>query len=201
MLFKIVPLKLTLALFSLIFLSACSTAQLSYRVDPEIKNLKALTQTDTVVAISVIDERLASNQASTEDRIVITGDSDEITKLKAKFVSALNQNNVRVISNPLLADFSLTLTIERFDVIKESSFIKSTIRVDSRIRLTAKNQDESLEKIYNKQASQEVANPVNNNDVTGLVNKVLTQQLSQMLAEPELISLSKKKSFGQSFNR
>ena len=62
--------------------------------------------------------------------------------------------------------------------------------VTSHLRMKANKQGNTFEKLYKMSRTQEVANPVNNNDLSGIVNQLLSNQLSAIWADPALIELT-----------
>jgi len=181
-------------LFSVLFqiITACSTTSLNYKIDPEISNMKQFANQSSLIAISVIDKRANHDQATHDESILIPGQKNEVEIIKTKILDNLKQNNVRIISNPLLADISLELHIEEFKVVIESELFKSKLKVTSHLRMKASKNGRFFEKLYKMARTQEVANPANSNDVTGIVNQVLSKQLSAIWSDPALSQLTTK---------
>jgi len=183
-------MQLTKIIFStllILMMVACSTAPLNYKIDPEIKNINQFVDPSSMIALSVIDNRaLTTNQQSS----LISGPENEADVIKSKLIEILKQNNFKIISNLLLADIALELHIEQFDVNIESDLFKSKIKVESQLSLQAKKNGASFNKLFKMNRSQELANPVNSNEVTGIVNQLLSKQLSTIWSDPGFIKLS-----------
>lgn len=182
-------LTLTL-LFTLFLLSACAQNALRYQVDPEITLSQQLKKLSPMIAISVEDKRLASNDSLGSDTIRISGPENEAQKLKRQLVNAFKNNQYRIISNPLLADLAIQLQINELSVKVKNDLFKSDINIATRFHMLATRQGKKLDKSFSQTLTQEVANPVNDNDVTGVVNQLLSKILSDIIADPELITLA-----------
>jgi uncharacterized lipoprotein YajG len=174
----------------ILMVSACATANLSYRLDPEIGNLQSLSSFAQLVSVSVIDKRPQPKRETAENTLIINGPTDEAAELRNKLIDHLKAKNFKIIANPLLADIALEIHIENLQAVVRSEFLKSEIQVDSQLRLKANKQSKTYENIYTMSRTQEVANPVNNADISGVVNRILTEQLSLIFNEPALAQLS-----------
>lgn len=172
-------------------ISACSPAKLSYVIDPEINHLETLAKQAPIIAVSVIDLRHNNTSANLPGTTNIPGPENEADVLRHKLIEHLKQNNFKIISQPLLADLAIELSIKQLDVNVKQETFKSNISASSQLHLKARNKQTTFEKNYRAERAQEVANPVNKNDVTGVVNLLLSQQLSSILSAPEIIQLTK----------
>jgi uncharacterized lipoprotein YajG len=144
-----------------------------------------------VVAVSVNDMRQAlENSADTDEITKVVRQKDEALVIRTKLMDSLKNNGFKIISNKLLADVALELDIVEFEVSFKSNFFKSELMVTSHLRMKANKQGNTFEKLYKMSRTQEVANPVNNNDLSGIVNQLLSNQLSAIWADPALIELT-----------
>lgn len=172
------------------FLFACTTERLNYRIDPEIANVQQLSRSIRSVSISV-DENIPDNiEGLKKDLVLASGPNDPAKTLRSKILDQLKANNFQIISNPLLADLSLTFTIESLHATVDTGMFKSEINAVSHIRVKAKKQSATFEKVYRNTRKQEVANPANELDVTGIVNQVLSQQMNAIFTDPKLLALT-----------
>lgn len=168
-----------------VMLSGCNTATLKYQLDPEINHLGKLAGNTKIVAVSVTDARKViaspnSNQA------LVSGPDNEAKVLKDKLTSILKQNGYKIINKPLLADVAFSIEILTLELTIESATFKSTIRGKSELKLTVNKHSQHWSKIYKASREQEVANPANNLDATGVMNQMLTKQLSTAFSDPSL---------------
>ncbi len=178
-----------LLLAIILFSSGCTTTSLKYHFDPEITQLEQLSAHAKVVAITVEDKRSAQTTSKDENIQHIPHNPDDAKTLKNKLIANMKQNNFKIIGNALLADLSFNLQIEQFDVSVNKSFFKSEVMVKSQLRVIARHQGNKYEKIYTMKRQQEVANPATELDVTGVVNQLLSQQLSIILSDKSLLEI------------
>ena len=169
----------------ILIISGCNPATLKYQLDPEISYLNQLPDETKIVALKVIDARTATSPDNTEQHLV-SGPSDEAKILQDKFITQLKQNGLKIISKPLLADIAFEIEIVHLALTLESSTFKSVIRGKSEIKLTANKQGATWSKIFRATREQEVANPANDLDVTGVINQMLTKQFSRIFTDQTL---------------
>ncbi len=177
--------KTFITLTAMAILSGCNPAILKYQLDPEINNLDRLAQDAKIVALKVTDSRV-NNSANTSNQNAIAGPDNETKQLQDKLITLLKQNGYKIISKPLLADVAFELEITKLTLTIESSTFKSVIRGNSEIKLTANKHSLQWSKIYRATRQQEVANPANDLDATGVINQMLTKQLSGIFSDPDL---------------
>lgn len=184
--------KILQILLTLVLVSGCAAKNLSYRLDPELTAIQRLAEHAEVVAVSVIDKRPQTLPTSTEDLIYAKGPNEEANLLKSKIIDNLKRHNFKIIGNELLADLAITIEIEQLEVKVEQSFFKSKVYAVSHLRLKANKKSQRFEKLYKISRNQEVANPANELDVTGVVNQMLSEQLTTLFSDPALINLANK---------
>jgi uncharacterized lipoprotein YajG len=166
-------------------LSGCNPAVLKYQLDPEINNLDRLSQSAKIVALKITDNRV-TDPADNSNQKIISGPKDETKLLQDKLIALLKQNGYKIISKPLLADVAFELEITTLKLTIESSTFKSVIRGNSEIKLITNKHSQQWSKIYRATREQEVANPANDLDATGVINQMLTKQLSSIFSDPDL---------------
>lgn len=169
----------------IIVISACNPAALKYQLDPEIAYLNQLSEETKIVALKVIDARTAISPDNTKQNI-ISGPGDEAKILQDKLITQLKQNGFKIISKPLLADIAFEIEITQLALTMETSTFKSIIRGKSEIKLTASKQGTKWSKVFRATREQEVANPANDLDVTGVINQMLTKQFSNIFTDQSL---------------
>jgi len=182
---KLLIKKLFPTLVFAILLSGCNPAILQYQLDPEITHLDQLPEETKIVALKVVDARVA-HESNENNQNIVTGPTDEIKVIEKKLTDFLKQAGYKIISKPLLADLSFEIEINTLQLSLESSTFKSTIGGKSEIKLTVNKRGEQWSKIFRATREQEVANPVNDLDVTGVVNQMLTKQFSSMFSDQSL---------------
>lgn len=185
--------KLFYAFLTLVLVSGCSVKQLSYQLDPELTSVQRLANHVKIVAVSVTDKRSAIAQKDTDDVFYVKGPNQEAELLKSKIIDNLKRNDFKIIGNNLLADLAINVEIEQLDAKVEHSFFKSKIAAKSHLRLKANKKSQRFEKLYKTTRAQEVANPANELDVTGVVNQMLSEQLTTIFTDPALINLANSK--------
>lgn len=171
---------------------ACTPSKLVYKVDPEIKLASEYKQNASLVSIKVADNRTRVSE-SKDKEISIIGPQNLANQLKQKLITRFQKEGFKIITNPLLADLSIQLEIEKLDVAVESELVKAKISANSHLRLKAAKKSKPLEKLFKMSRTQEVAIPVNDTEVTGLVNQLLSKQLSGIFADADLVELAKSK--------
>jgi uncharacterized lipoprotein YajG len=190
---KINNIKTTTAIsmFFILCLTSCANTPLGYKIDPEITTIKQFANQSSLIAISIIDKRTQEQNSANEDITFVPRQKDEAALLRTKLIEILKQNDFRIISNKLLADVSLELEIVEFQVSIETGLFKSNLKVSSQLRVKSSAQGNNFEKLYKMNRTQEVANPVNNKDLSGVVNQLLSKQLSDVWSDPALAQQTK----------
>ena len=174
-------------LAAMLVISGCNPAMLKYQLDPEFSQLNQLAGNAQIVALKVIDTRADSSSSTyNTDQKVISGPAEETKLLQSKLIDLLKKSGYKIISKPLLADIAFKIEIANLELTIESSTFKSIIRGKSEIKLTANRHSQQWSKIYRATRQQEIANPANNLDATGVVNQMLTKQFSSMFADESL---------------
>ena len=177
------------AIMSLFLLSGCVSQQLDYSVDPEIIGSGQLSKTTGRIALKVIDNRTADSAAN----LINPGkDTTLAGSIKQSLLNQLKSEQIKIISDPLLADLALEFQIEQFEVKLDAGVLQATIGVNSRIRLKARRKNRPFEKSFQMTRTQDVAKPVTAIDVTGVVNQLLSKQLSQILEDRQLLEFSQQ---------
>lgn len=170
-----------------LLITGCNTAVLKYQLDPGIDNMDSIPKNLSIVAMKVIDSRDKTIKNNDNSKQLVVAYSDNEAKLlQDKLVALLKQEGYKIISNPLLADVAFELKIMRLDLTVESATFKSVIEGHNELKFTAIKRGEQWSKIYRGSRKQEVANPTNNLDVTGVMNQMLTKQLSNMFSDQAL---------------
>jgi len=165
-------------------LSACNPSTLKYQLDPDIDNLDILPEKVKIVAVKVID--LREKVTDTGKQKTISGPNDEAKVLQEKLMTLLKQRGYKIISKPLLADVAFNIEIMALKLTVEELTFKSIVRGKSEIKMTVNKRSQQWSKIFRATSMQEVGNPTNNLDVTGVMNKMLTKQLSSVFSDPTL---------------
>ncbi|TQV75523.1 hypothetical protein FLL45_11450 [Aliikangiella marina] len=187
---RLINPKLLLVIGLISFLAGCTTEKLNFGIDPEISSVQQLSRGVQQISVSV-NEQLPDNiEGIKKDLIIANGPDDPAGVLRNKILDQLKANQFRIISNPLLADLSLSFTIETLYATVDTGMFKSEINAVSHIRVQAKKQGKTFEKVYRNTRKQEVANPANEIDVTGVVNQMLTQQMTAIFTDPRLLALT-----------
>ena len=177
--------KIFVLFLTTVALSGCNPDILKYQLDPGIDQLNGLAENAKIVALSVKDNRpVSSNQSSSIKSIL--GPNDEANVLRGKLVALLKQGGYKIINNPLLADISFEIQINKLELNIESSTFKSTIRGNSEFKFSVRKNGEDWAKVYRATREQEVANPVNELDATGVMNQMLTRLLSNAFSDASL---------------
>ena len=182
---KLSAIKLLVASTVIFMVAACNPAMLKYQLDPEITHLNQLVGSAKIVALKVIDTR-TDNSGDNADQKVISGPAEEAKLLQRKLTDFLKNGGYKIISKPLLADVAFEIEITSLELTIESSAFKSIIRGTSEIKLSANVHSQQWSKIYRATRQQEVANPANDIDATGVINQMLTKQFSNMFADSSL---------------
>lgn len=183
-----------LTILSIIFgLSGCAVGKLNYQIDPEIASVSQLAEQVSIIAVSVTDNRTATgNTNSTKNLVYADGPADAADALKSRLLEHFRNSRLKIISNPLLADLAIEISIEKLEAKVISNFYKSEIHAVSQIRLKANKKRIPYEKIFQATRSQSVSKPATSNEVTGVINQLLSEQISKILNDPGLLELAAK---------
>jgi len=182
--------KFAFVIAFLLILSGCNPATLKYQLDPDIESLNILPDTIKIVAVKVTD--LREDADLTSKQLPVLGPNDEAKVLQEKLTALLKQRGYKIISKPLLADLAFNLEIKTLALTIEELTFKSIIKGKSEIKITVNKHSEQWSKIFRATSMQEVANPINNLDVTGVINKMLTKQFSEAFSDTALEEFIKK---------
>ncbi len=171
-------------------ITACSKPALIYKLSPEIQSTTSLQQNIKLISVSVVDKR--APQAKHNDLTFAKSDTNEAAALRKIVIEKLTQDGFKIISDPLLADLSLKFELEKLHTSIDSGILKANLESVVWLKLKAARKGHNLTKLFKTSRSQEVAIPVNSNDITGLTNQALSAQLSKLFSDPELLALSEK---------
>ncbi|MCW8998580.1 MAG: YajG family lipoprotein, partial [Kangiellaceae bacterium] len=176
-----------ISLITILMIStACTPSKLVYKIDPEIRLGSDYKQNASLVSIKVSDTR-TKNSVAVDNKVSVNGPKNLAHELKQKLITRFQKDGFKIITDPLLADLSIQLEIEKLDVAVESELVKAKISANSHLRLKASKKSKPLEKLFKMSRTQEVAIPVNDTEVTGLVNQLLSNQLSNVFADADLV--------------
>ncbi len=186
-------MKKSLTKFVLISISiamiGCQQMPLKYQLDPEIVNLDELASKAKMVALKVSDSRKPLNNDQSQ---LISGPINEAKLLQDKLINQLKTKKYKIINNILLADLAIHLEIIQLNLTIKKTTFKSIIYGKSEIKITVNKKNQQWSKIKKATRTQEVANPANNIDATGVLNQMLSQQLSSLFADKSLLEFVKK---------
>ncbi len=177
-------------IFSMLMISGCNPDLLKYKLDPDFGSLEQLAGQAEVVGVKITDKRV--------DKPIAAGDiklapfEDEAKVLENRLIAQLKELDYKIISKPLLADLAVMMDINELSLLVTESTFKSTIKANSVLTITIRRNGEQWSKIFRNARSQEVANPVNENDATGVINQLLSKQLSNAFSDPALMEFLAK---------
>lgn len=184
-------LKLFTVFLSAHLISGCGATKLAYQVSPEIKSVEQISSNASLIYIAVVEKR-AALPVLEKDQDFAEANGDDLKTLKDAIINRFTKEKMKIISDPLLADLALTFEVEQLNTKITSELFKAKLEATVHTRLKASRKGNNLEKVYKTKRDQEVAIPVNNNDVTGILNQALSAQLSKIFTDPQLIQLTKK---------
>jgi uncharacterized lipoprotein YajG len=184
------PIKYLFLIASLFILTACNPDLLKYKLDPDFGSLEQLAGKSEIVAVQVSDKR--TKQPIPTGDIKLAPMEDEATILNKRLIEQLKDLNYKIINKPLLADLAIMMDINELTVSIQESTFKSTVKANSVFTLTIRRNGEEWRKIFRAARTQEVANPVNQNDATGVINQLLSKQLSNAFSDPALMEFLSK---------
>ena len=173
-----------------LMLSACNPSTLKYQLDPDIDNLDILPTNIKIVAVKVTD--LREKSAGIDKPVTVSGPENEAKALQDKLIALLKQRGYKIISKPLLADVAFNVEIMALNLTVEELTFKSIVRGKSEIKITVNKHSKKWSKIFRASSMQEVGNPTNNLDVTGVMNRMLTKQFSSVFSDSDLKEFVKK---------
>jgi len=183
---------LFLVLSAVLSITGCSSQTLKYRLDPDFGSLQEVAGQSKIVAVKVTDSRTTAQAQS--NKTIISSTADEAKVLKDGLTKQLKELEYKIINNPLLADLAVTLDLKTLSLDLEASTFKSTLKAESSFTLTIRKNRQEWTKIFRSGRTQEVANPVNDNDATGVINQLLSKQLSSAFSDPALMEFLAKAS-------
>jgi uncharacterized lipoprotein YajG len=177
----------TVALFLCLILTACSPKTLYYKLDPDFGNINENIQKAELVALQVTDKR--SLPSLKEEQLNVKGPEQEVELLRSLLIERFKSENKKIISKPLLADLAFLIEIKQLEVILSPGTFKSEFSATSHFQLTVTKKGETWSKIFRASRTQEVANPVNSNEATGLINQLLSEQFNKAFSDSGLKQL------------
>ncbi len=177
----------TVALLLYLTLTACSPKTLYYKLDPDFGNINESIQAAELVALQIIDKRKPPSLQA--DQMSVKGPEQEIKHLRTLLTERFKSENKKIISKPLLADLAFLIEINQLEVILSPGTFKSEFSAASNFQLTVTKKGATWSKIFRASRSQEVANPVNSNEATGLINQLLSEQFNKAFSDPGLKQL------------
>ncbi|MEP1741900.1 MAG: YajG family lipoprotein [Kangiellaceae bacterium] len=184
------PIKYLFLIASLFILTACNPDLLKYKLDPDFGSLEQLAGKSEIVAVQVSDKR--TKQPIPTGDIKLAPMEDEATILNKRLIEQMKDLDYKIINKPLLADLAIMMDINELTVSIQESTFKSTVKANSVFTLTIRRNGEEWRKIFRAARTQEVANPVNQNDATGVINQLLSKQLSNAFSDPALMEFLSK---------
>lgn len=167
----------------LALLSACQSQPLRYQLDPEFNSI--MGQNSKIIALKIKDNR-SSESSKTTNNLHISGPKNIELSLQQKITTQIKQSGHKIINNPLLADYAIELKVNRLDIIALPSTFKSTLIAKNEFQLTINQQGKQWTKIFKGSKSQDVVNPVSSSDATGVINQLLSQQLTKAFSSESL---------------
>jgi len=99
----------------------------------------------------------------------------------------LKDNQFKIINRVLLADIGLEIKIIDLKLSITSEFFKSKLIGKSVLEIIIHKKSERWSKTYNTSRTQDVANPVDEFDATGVMNQMLSKQFNNIFTDKELI--------------
>jgi uncharacterized lipoprotein YajG len=183
-------IKFLIASIALLSLSGCNPELLKYKLDPDFGSLEQIAGKSEIVAVKITDKR--TSQPVSSGDIKLAPLEDEAKVLNKRLIEQLKELNYKIIKNPLLADLAVMMDINELSVSIQESTFKSTIKANSVFTLTIRSNGEQWQKIFRAARTQQVANPVNQNDATGVINQLLSKQLSNAFSDPGLMEFLSK---------
>lgn len=179
-------------LLTVALLSGCNPQTLKYRLDPDFSALSEVARNVELVAVDVTDNRKRNSTSS--EQSIQSESTDEAALLKKGLIDQLKELDFKIINNPLLADLAVIMEINQLGLNIDESIFKSTLKASSQLTLTIRKNGQEWSKIFRSSRDQEVANPVNNNDATGVINYLISKQLSAAFTDPALMEFLAKSS-------
>jgi uncharacterized lipoprotein YajG len=176
------PFIVSIAL--IVVLAGCSPIGLKYRLDFDFGDISNSVGPVKIVAVDIIDSR--SLTAVSKSEMIVAGPENETAVIRKLLVERFKAEGIKIISKPLLADLAFQIDINQLQVLIESGTFKSEFRAMSEFQVTVKKQGQKWSKIFRASRNQEVANPANENEATGLINQLLSEQFNKVFSDQGL---------------
>ncbi len=173
-----------------IFIFGCSSSKLIYQIDPDFSRVAPALENKEIIYVEVIDNRTEGTHNATLTSI--TADMSDSKALKTKLTQFLKDKQFRMINRVLLADLGLEIRIIDLKLILDSGVFKSKITGSSELEIIIHKKSERWSKTFKVSRSQDVANPVNEFDATGIMNQMLSKQFNNIFSDRELINFISK---------
>ncbi|PCI73195.1 MAG: hypothetical protein COB38_01385 [Gammaproteobacteria bacterium] len=167
------------------FILGCSSSKLIYQIDPDFSQLSSALESKEIVYVEVIDNRVEGTDTTT--LTLVNADIPDHEALKSKLTQFLKDNHFKIINRVLLADIGLEIKIIELNLSVASGFLKSKLTAQSELEMIIHKKSERWSKTYKTSRSQEVANPVDEFDATGVMNQMLSKQFHNIFTDKELI--------------
>ncbi len=167
------------------FILGCSSSKLTYQIDPDFSQLSSAIESKEIVYVEVTDNRVAGADATS--LTVVEADTPDAQALKVKLTTFLKENQFKIISRVLLADIGLEIKIIDLKLSLTSGVFKSKLTGKSELEIIIHKKSKRWSKTYKTSRSQDVANPVNEFDTTGVMNQMLSKQFNNIFTDKELL--------------
>ncbi|MFT6733640.1 MAG: putative lipoprotein YajG [Polaribacter sp.] len=183
-------LLILLAIMANTFLFGCTSSKLIYQIDPDFSQLTPALENREIIYVEVTDNRNATTNTATLTSI--DSDIPDSTALKSKLTQYLKDKQFKIINRPLLADIGIEIGIVELELSLDSGFFKSKITGKSELKIIFHKKSKQWSKTFKASRSQDIANPVNEFDATGIMNQMLSKQFNSIFSDGELIKFITK---------
>ncbi len=158
---------------ALTFLTACSTRPTQYTVDPEVTIPAKKNEQSLSFMVSVLTPEKINQQE--QNKIFLQADDDFANRVKQNLVSALTQNGYQVGSNKHFVDYQLSFDFTKLQAVITQGMVKDEIAVNGNLTIIANDKTRQFSKAFKVNNGLTVALKSNYAEVTGLVNKTVSE--------------------------
>ena len=166
--------------------TACSKSQLHYELDPEIGDFPEAMSNFKIVALKITDNTKPSSNSLNSNQIRISPKDNQLAQIQNKLMRKLKEMNYKIISNPLLADVAIDIKFHEVELMLEKSLLKGKFTGNTHLELTISRKSKVWSKIFKATKTQEVAYPADSTDATGIINQLISEQLTKGFSDTGL---------------
>ncbi len=183
----------TLAILLAVSMQGCALKPQNLHLDPEIAVTGDSVAVDTLLGLSVVDERptkLLGEVGDPNDKMVpVTLDEDFIPLLTERVSESVEKRGFSVVPTSDAMTRSLVIKITSLVLNSEKTPFNFQTELLAEVTASARNVNDRYERRYYVRSYQETAGPPFEKHSNALVNEAVSQALTDMLNDDRLFEM------------